>query len=77
MQPLQIIHDLFQAAGEQKIPVARQAPDEKLEHGLIRHSGLEIGLHHGELIEIGQQRAVTGAAGIEFPQFRVDACIVG
>ena len=38
----------------------RQLADEQFEHGFVFHALFEIGLHHGELIEVGQENRRAG-----------------
>ena len=45
--------------GDKKIALRRQLADEKLEHGRPVHLMLPIGLQHGQLIPVGQQRPVV------------------
>ena len=62
-QILQIIQRLFQTGGQQEIPLRRQATHEQLERGRFVHAFGVISLEHGELIQIGQQRAVGKGHG--------------
>ena len=54
MECLQIIERLLQARRHEKAPIRRKSPHEKLEHGRASLAVIEIGLHHGELVKVGQ-----------------------
>jgi hypothetical protein len=56
---------LLQPRRHQKPAPFRQPAHEKLEHRRLRHAMLQIGLQHGELIEVGKQQALAGVAGQE------------
>ena len=62
-QVLQIIQRLFQTGGEQKATLLRQAAHEQLEHSRFMHALGVVSLEHGELIQVGQQHAVSRVHG--------------
>ena len=49
-----IVQGLFQPGGNEKAAPRRQVADEKLENGGFRRSMIQIGLHHVDLVEVGQ-----------------------
>ena len=61
VQLFQEAQDLLQACGHQEATLGRQPPDEKLKDSRVHHALLDVGLHHGELIEVGQE---NGGAGV-------------
>jgi len=50
---------LLQARGDQEVARLRQLAHEELEHRHPAHALVMIGLEHGELVEVGEQRALT------------------
>jgi hypothetical protein len=54
---LQEVDRLLEAGGDQEVARQRQLAHEELEDGGLRHAGLFVGLHHVQLVEIGQQQA--------------------
>ena len=52
--------------------LGRQPAEEQLEHRGIRHAALVVGLQHGELVQIGEQRARAGIAGLHLRRRRGD-----
>ncbi len=50
------IQRLLEAGGEQESAPRRQRPDEQLEYRGIGVAMIQIGLDHGELVEVRQQR---------------------
>src|SRR6185369_6924034 len=51
----EIVEHLLEAAGEQEIALFRQFAHEELENRRLVHALVEVGLQHGELVEIGEQ----------------------
>ena len=64
-QGLKVVEDGVESAGYKKIAVARQSAHEEAEDGTLRHALLEVGLKHGELVEVGEERetVVRGSSG--------------
>ncbi len=60
---LKVAKYLLESGGEEKVAPARQCAHEELEHRALVHALVEIGLQHGELVQIGQQRALALAHG--------------
>ena len=56
-QVLEELKRLFEAGGDEKGAVRRQPPHEEFEHRDVVHVLLEICLQHGELVQVGEQRA--------------------
>ena len=54
---LEMVEHLLEAGGDEEVALFRQLADEELEHRRLVHAAREIGLQHGELVEIGQQQA--------------------
>src|SRR6202048_5547122 len=59
-QLLEEIERLFKPGVEQETAPRRQFAHEKLEYRGLRVSMIQVGLHHVELVEIGEQRAFAG-----------------
>ena len=53
---------LLQPRRHQETAPAGQLAHEELEHRGLRHAVLQIGLQHGELVEVGEQQAAAGVA---------------
>jgi hypothetical protein len=73
-QRLQQLERLLQARGDEELPAGRKLAHEQLEHRRFRHLLLVVRLQHGELVQVGEQRAgervhpatVEGAAAAAF-----------
>ncbi|GBD41042.1 hypothetical protein HRbin39_00417 [bacterium HR39] len=61
----QELHHLFEAGSDQEVAARRQRAHEELEARRRRHPGLEIGLVHVELVEIGEQRRAADVEAVE------------
>ena len=59
MQGLEVVEDLLQARGEQEGALVGQLAHEELEHRRLRHALAVVGLQHGQLVEVGQQRVMA------------------
>ena len=55
-QPLQVFDRLFQSRRHHEVAVGRELPDEEFEHGGLAHAAHVVGVQHGELVEIGEER---------------------
>jgi hypothetical protein len=53
----QIIQCLLESGRHQKPAAGGQLADEEFENGRLLHALVEISLKHGELIEVGHERA--------------------
>src|SRR3990167_4769906 len=60
MQSLEEFQRLFESRRHQEAAAGAQLAHEELEHRDLLHAGIVIALHHRELVEIGEQRAVRG-----------------
>ena len=58
-QILEEIERLLQSGGEEKTAAGRKVTEEKLKHSGVRRPGVQVRLHHVELVKVGQQRAGT------------------
>jgi hypothetical protein len=56
MQILQKLEHLLKPSGNEKAATRRQPPHEELEHRRSCLAMIQVGLHHVELVEIGEQR---------------------
>src|ERR1700738_2484977 len=59
-QLLEEIERLFKPGVEQETAPRRQFAHEKLEYRGLRVSMIQVGLHHVELVEVGEQRGFAG-----------------
>ena len=59
-QPLQVFQRRFQPAGDQQVAVRRQAAAEQVECRGFGQAVFPVGLHHAQLIHVGQQRVGGG-----------------
>ena len=75
-QVLQIIQNLLQAGGEQEIAVFGQSAHEKLEHRGVVHVFVEVRLQHRQLVQVGQQGAVSGVLQNQFSTATAPAAII-
>src|SRR5271166_619063 len=62
MKLLEEIERLLKAGREQESPPGGQLAHEELEHRGLRVAMIQVGLHHVELVKIGEQRAVCRSA---------------
>ncbi len=58
-KPLEEVEQLFEPGRQQEIAGLRQASREELENRFVVHPAVDVGVQHGELVEIGQQTAVA------------------
>ncbi len=58
-KPLEEVEQLFEPGRQQEVARLRQASREELEHRFVVHPAIDVGIQHGELVEIGQQTAVA------------------
>lgn len=61
-QALEVVEHLLEAGRDEEVAALRHLAHEELEHRGPVHAAVEIGLQHGELVEIGEQRARRHAA---------------
>ncbi len=54
-QRLEEVERLLQSCGDEEVALRRQLAHEQLEHGRFVHAPVEVGLHHRELVEIGEE----------------------
>jgi hypothetical protein len=64
MQMREEIERLFEACRQQETAPGRESAHEEFEYGRLFHAAVEIRLQHGELVEIGQQRAGFDGHGV-------------
>ena len=67
-QAFEIVEGLFQTRRHQEIAAGRQLAHKELEDRRVRHALVEIGLEHGELIEIGEQSALVRTGHLQSPK---------
>ena len=56
-EPLGEVERLLEPRGNEEVASRRQLAHEQLEDGRLRHFALVIRLQHGELVQVGEQRA--------------------
>ncbi len=63
-QPLESGEHAVEAASEQVIAPRWKPSHEKREHRLLLHAGGEIGLRHGQLVEVREERQTAAGGGL-------------
>jgi hypothetical protein len=60
VQIFEIVENGSEAAGEKKVPRGRKPADCETENSLGIHALLDIGLHHRQLVKVGEQAGYRG-----------------